>query len=67
MKIAVDSGERADPRRRSPWTPAATKRSTCVLDVMYAKAPYTVLQRAAHIRPAVSEVIPTILGELKPL
>ena len=39
----------------------------CILDVMYAKAPYTVLQRAMHIHPTVSELIPTVLGELKPL
>jgi len=39
----------------------------CILDVMYAKAPYTVLQRAVHIHPTVSELIPTMLGDLKPL
>jgi len=39
----------------------------CVLDMMYARAPYTVLQRAMHIHPTVSELIPTILGELQPL
>jgi pyruvate/2-oxoglutarate dehydrogenase complex dihydrolipoamide dehydrogenase (E3) component len=39
----------------------------CILDVMYAKAPYTVLQRAMHIHPTVCELIPTILGELKEL
>ena len=39
----------------------------CVLDTMYAKAPYSVLQRAMHIHPTVSELIPTILGELQPL
>ncbi|HSE40631.1 MAG TPA: FAD-containing oxidoreductase [Acidobacteriota bacterium] len=38
-----------------------------LLDVMYAKAPYTVVQRAMHIHPTVTELIPTILGELKPL
>jgi pyruvate/2-oxoglutarate dehydrogenase complex dihydrolipoamide dehydrogenase (E3) component len=38
-----------------------------ILDVMYAKAPYTVIQRAMHIHPTVSELIPTMLGELKPL
>ncbi len=38
-----------------------------VLDVMYAKAPYTVIQRAMHIHPTVAELIPTMLGELKPL
>jgi pyruvate/2-oxoglutarate dehydrogenase complex dihydrolipoamide dehydrogenase (E3) component len=38
-----------------------------VLDVMYADAPYTVIQRAVHIHPTVTELIPTMLGELKPL
>ena len=39
----------------------------CILDVMYAKAPYTVLQRAVHIHPTVAELIPTVLGDLKPM
>ncbi|MGD0135587.1 MAG: pyruvate/2-oxoglutarate dehydrogenase complex dihydrolipoamide dehydrogenase, partial [Bryobacteraceae bacterium] len=38
-----------------------------ILDLMYAKAPYTVIQRAMHIHPTVSELIPTMLGELQPL
>ena len=38
-----------------------------ILDVMYAKAPYTVMQRAMHIHPTVAELLPTILGELQPL
>jgi len=38
-----------------------------VLDLMYAKAPYSVMQRAVHIHPTVSELIPTMLGELQPL
>jgi pyruvate/2-oxoglutarate dehydrogenase complex dihydrolipoamide dehydrogenase (E3) component len=38
-----------------------------ILDVMYARAPYTVIQRAMHIHPTVTELIPTLLGELKPL
>jgi len=38
-----------------------------VLSIMYAKAPYTVLQRSVNIHPTVSELIPTILGELKPM
>jgi len=38
-----------------------------IADVMYAKAPYTVMQRAVHIHPTVSELIPTMLGELQPL
>jgi pyruvate/2-oxoglutarate dehydrogenase complex dihydrolipoamide dehydrogenase (E3) component len=39
----------------------------CILDVMYAHAPYTTIQRAVHIHPTVSELIPTMLGDLKPL
>jgi pyruvate/2-oxoglutarate dehydrogenase complex dihydrolipoamide dehydrogenase (E3) component len=39
----------------------------CILDVMYAKAPYTVLQRSVNIHPTVSELIPTVVGNLKPL
>jgi pyruvate/2-oxoglutarate dehydrogenase complex dihydrolipoamide dehydrogenase (E3) component len=38
-----------------------------LLDVMYAKKPYTTIQRAMHIHPTVSELIPTLLGDLKPL
>jgi pyruvate/2-oxoglutarate dehydrogenase complex dihydrolipoamide dehydrogenase (E3) component len=38
-----------------------------ILDVMYAKAPYTVIQRAMHIHPTVSELVPTLLGDLRPL
>jgi len=39
----------------------------CILDTMYAKVPYTVLQRAVNIHPTVSELIPTMLGDLQPL
>jgi pyruvate/2-oxoglutarate dehydrogenase complex dihydrolipoamide dehydrogenase (E3) component len=38
-----------------------------LLDVMYAKKPYTTIQRAMHIHPTVSELVPTLLGDLKPL
>jgi pyruvate/2-oxoglutarate dehydrogenase complex dihydrolipoamide dehydrogenase (E3) component len=38
-----------------------------ILDAMYAKAPATVVQRAVHIHPTVSELIPTMLGDLRPL
>jgi pyruvate/2-oxoglutarate dehydrogenase complex dihydrolipoamide dehydrogenase (E3) component len=38
-----------------------------ILDVMYGKLPYTVLRRAMHIHPTVSELVPTLLGDLKPL
>ena len=38
-----------------------------LLDVMYAKAPYTTISRAMHIHPTVSELIPTLLQSLQPL
>jgi pyruvate/2-oxoglutarate dehydrogenase complex dihydrolipoamide dehydrogenase (E3) component len=38
-----------------------------VLDQMYAKVPYTVMQRAMHIHPTVTELLPTMLGELREL
>ena len=38
-----------------------------ILDVMYARAPYTVIQRAVHVHPTVTELIPTMLGDLRPL
>jgi len=38
-----------------------------ILDIMHARQPYTVIQRAMHIHPTVSELIPTMLGDLKPL
>ncbi len=38
-----------------------------LLDIMYADKPYTVISRAVHIHPTVSELIPTTLQDLKPL
>jgi pyruvate/2-oxoglutarate dehydrogenase complex dihydrolipoamide dehydrogenase (E3) component len=38
-----------------------------LLDVMYAKAPYTTVTRAMHIHPTVSELLPTLLQELEPI
>ena len=37
-----------------------------LLDVMYAKAPYTVVQLAMHIHPTVAEYLPTVLSKLEP-
>ncbi len=39
----------------------------CLLDLMYAKKPYTVISRAVHIHPTVAELIPTVLQEMQPL
>ena len=37
-----------------------------LLDIMAAKAPYTVIERCVHIHPTVSELIPTLPGALEP-
>ena len=39
----------------------------CVLDTMYAKGTSQTLLKAMHIHPTVSELVPTLLGGLKPL
>ncbi len=39
----------------------------CILDTMYAGAPYTTITHAVHIHPTVSELIPTVFESLKPL
>src|SRR5437763_7465779 len=66
MKILVD-GETKQILGASLLGLAGDEAIHCILDVMYAKAPYTVLQRAMHIHPTVSEFIPTMLGDLSPL
>jgi pyruvate/2-oxoglutarate dehydrogenase complex dihydrolipoamide dehydrogenase (E3) component len=38
-----------------------------ILDVMSAKKPYTAISRTMHIHPTVSELVPTLLQEMKPL
>jgi pyruvate/2-oxoglutarate dehydrogenase complex dihydrolipoamide dehydrogenase (E3) component len=66
MKVVVDAGTKEILGAAFLGT-GGDEAIHSVLDVMYAKAPYTVIQRAMHIHPTVSEFIPTILGELKPL
>ena len=66
MKILVDADTR-EILGASILGTGGDEAIHCILDVMYAKAPYTVLQRAVHIHPTVSELIPTMLGDLKPL
>jgi pyruvate/2-oxoglutarate dehydrogenase complex dihydrolipoamide dehydrogenase (E3) component len=39
----------------------------CILTAMYAGKPASLLQRSVHIHPTVAELIPTVLGSLKPL
>ena len=65
MKIVVDANSR-EILGAAVFGTGGDEAIYCVLDTMYAKAPYPVLQTAVHIHPTVSELIPTILGELKP-
>ncbi len=46
--------------------PGGDEAIHCLTDVMYAKAPYTVVTRAVHVHPTVAELIPTVLGEMIP-
>jgi len=66
MKILVDAGSKAILGAAILGT-GGDEAIHCILDVMYAKAPYTTIQRAVHIHPTVSELIPTMLGDLQPL
>ena len=66
MKIVVDADSKAI-LGAAILGPGGDEAVQGTLDVMYTKAPYTVLQRAMHIHPTVSELVPTILGELKPV
>src|SRR5262245_22468587 len=63
MKIVVDEKSKAI-LGAAVFGTGGDEAIHCVLDSMYAKAPYSVLQQAMHIHPTVSELIPTLLGEL---
>ena len=65
MKIFVDTGTR-EILGAVVLGPGGDEIIHSILDMMYAKAPATVIQRAMHIHPTVSELIPTMLGELAP-
>jgi pyruvate/2-oxoglutarate dehydrogenase complex dihydrolipoamide dehydrogenase (E3) component len=66
MKILVDAQSKAILGASILGT-GGDEAIHCILDVMYAKAPYTTIQLAVHIHPTVSELIPTMLGDLQPL
>ena len=64
MKIVVDAGRSI--LGASILGPGGDEAIHGVIDIMNAEAPYKVLQQAVPIHPTVSELIPTILGEMKP-
>ncbi|RWF54767.1 MAG: FAD-containing oxidoreductase [Mesorhizobium sp.] len=66
MRILVDADTK-EILGCSVLGPGGDEAIHCVLDLMYAKAPVSTLARAMHIHPNVSELLPTIAQELKPL
>lgn len=65
MKILVDAESKAILGAAILGT-SGDEAIHSVLDMMYAGAPVTTLQRAVHIHPTVAELVPTIAQELKP-
>ncbi|MGH7077216.1 MAG: FAD-containing oxidoreductase [Acetobacteraceae bacterium] len=66
MKILVDAGTK-EILGASFLGTGCDEAIHCVLDAMYAKAPYALLERAMQIHPTVAEFIPTMLHDLVPL
>jgi pyruvate/2-oxoglutarate dehydrogenase complex dihydrolipoamide dehydrogenase (E3) component len=66
MKVLVDAGTRRILGAAILGT-GGDEAVHSLLDGMYAGLPHTDLQRGMRIHPTVSELIPTVLGELKPL
>jgi pyruvate/2-oxoglutarate dehydrogenase complex dihydrolipoamide dehydrogenase (E3) component len=66
MKVLVDAGSKEFLGAAILGT-GGDEVVHCVLDLMYARAPYSVMQWAMHIHPTVSELIPTMLDQLQPL
>jgi pyruvate/2-oxoglutarate dehydrogenase complex dihydrolipoamide dehydrogenase (E3) component len=65
MKVVVDAGTRRILGAAILGT-GGDEAIHGVLDIMHAGVPYDVLERAVPIHPTVSELIPTMLGEMRP-
>jgi pyruvate/2-oxoglutarate dehydrogenase complex dihydrolipoamide dehydrogenase (E3) component len=66
MKLVADSGTKAILGAAILGT-GGDEAIHGILDMMHAGAPYTTLQWAVPIHPTVSELIPTLIGDLAPL
>jgi pyruvate/2-oxoglutarate dehydrogenase complex dihydrolipoamide dehydrogenase (E3) component len=66
MKVLVDAGSKRILGAAMLGIEADEAIHTFI-DIMNADAPYLTLKRAMHIHPTVSELIPTLLGNLRPL
>jgi pyruvate/2-oxoglutarate dehydrogenase complex dihydrolipoamide dehydrogenase (E3) component len=65
MKVIVDA-ESNEILGAAVLGPGGDEAVHCFLDMMSARAPYTTLRDTVHIHPTVSELIPTLCGELEP-
>lgn len=63
MKVIVDADTKAILGASILGT-GGDEAVQCILDVMYAGKPYTTITHAVHIHPTVSELIPTVFGDL---
>ncbi len=66
MKVLVDSGSRRILGASILGT-SGDEAVHSLLDVMYGGLPYTAVQHGVRIHPTVSELIPTLLGDLRPV
>jgi pyruvate/2-oxoglutarate dehydrogenase complex dihydrolipoamide dehydrogenase (E3) component len=66
MKVVVDA-ESKEILGAAILGPGGDEVVHSVLGLMYAKASGKALQRSMHIHPTVSELLPTLMGELTPL
>jgi len=64
MKVIVDA-DTNEILGAAVLGPGGDEAVHAFLDTMSARAPYTTLRDTVHIHPTVSELIPTILGELQ--
>jgi len=65
MKVIVDADSN-EILGAAVLGPGGDEAVHCFIDTMSAKAAYTTLRDTVHIHPTVSELIPTICGEVKP-
>jgi pyruvate/2-oxoglutarate dehydrogenase complex dihydrolipoamide dehydrogenase (E3) component len=65
MKLVADAGTRRILGAAILGT-GGDEAIHCIVDLMYAGVPYTVLQRAMHIHPTVAELLPSLAAELAP-
>ena len=57
----------SDADAHAPHVREADEAIHCIIDVMAAGQPYTAISRTVHIHPTVAELIPTLLGSIRPL